>query len=125
MGYCDSLKAYQTAAVLRIDVRLAGCWQVIAVHHEVSLLNETGEPIHPKRLDLASGSYGPHHLQSLLHVQLTGTAIVIQAEGNVGGLLSLKQNHPRTDGVYRPRVNEDHIAALYRNPIDERVEVAA
>ena len=87
-----------------------------------------GSGVGRERVDGAGVEVG--RLEGLGDVELPGLAVgadaapVVDAEGGVGHLLDLGQHHPRADRVDGPGRDQDAVAGLRREPVQQRLDLA-
>src|SRR5689334_25399014 len=64
-----------------------------------------------------------HRFQSAVEVQLARTAIIVEAIGSVGILLCFQEDGAWPDCVHCARIDVDHVAYLYGNPVQKLLHV--
>ncbi len=75
--------------------------------------------------DLGVAGSGDGNLDGLVQVQFARAAVIVQPIRDIGMLLDFAQSKSTADGVNRAGGNEESIAGLHLDPIEQLLDLAA
>ena len=91
--------------------------ELVLFHDEARRGNQQLMAIHGLRLDPARVGFFPDRSHAAIQVEFAGTAIIIQAIGDIAVLLGLNDDGVGADGMDRACIDVDHFAGAHIQPV--------